>query len=52
MFRFIAGTLALLCAFASPAFSQGNLGNPAALKEQAPASYKARFDTSKGVFVI
>ena len=52
MFRFIAGTLALLCAFASPAFSQGNLGNPAALKEQAPATYKARFDTSKGVFVV
>ena len=53
MFRFIAGTLALFCAFASPAFGQGgNLGNPAALKEQAPATYKARFDTSKGVFVV
>ena len=52
MFRFIAGTLALFCAFASPAFSQGNLGNPAALTEQAPASYKVRFDTSKGPFVI
>jgi uncharacterized caspase-like protein/cyclophilin family peptidyl-prolyl cis-trans isomerase len=25
---------------------------PAALTEQAPATYKARFDTSKGVFVI
>jgi peptidyl-prolyl cis-trans isomerase A (cyclophilin A) len=32
--------------------NQGNLGNPAALTEQAPATYKARFDTSKGVFVI
>jgi peptidyl-prolyl cis-trans isomerase A (cyclophilin A) len=40
---------------ATPAFAQGNLGNlgnPAALSEQAPATYKARFDTSKGVFVI
>ena len=26
--------------------------NPAALKEQAPANYKARFDTSAGVFVV
>ena len=30
----------------------GNLGNPAALNEKAPPVYKARFDTSKGVFVI
>ena len=37
---------------ATPLFAQGNLGNPAALTEQAPATYKARFDTSKGVFVI
>ena len=37
---------------ATPLIAQGNLGNPAALTEQAPASYKARFDTSKGVFVI
>jgi len=37
---------------ATPAFAQGNLGNPAALNEPAPATYKARFDTSKGVFVI
>lgn len=29
-----------------------NLGNPAALKEQAPDLYKAKFDTSKGTFVI
>jgi peptidyl-prolyl cis-trans isomerase A (cyclophilin A) len=41
--------LALL--IASPAFSQG-LGNPAALKEQAPAVYKVQFDTSKGPFVV
>ena len=28
------------------------LKNPAALTEKAPDSYKARFDTSKGVFVV
>lgn len=38
-------------AIAAPAHSQ-NLGNPAALKEQAPAVYKVEFDTSKGPFVI
>ena len=38
---------------AAPAFAQaGNLGSPAALNEQAPANFKARFDTSKGAFVI
>jgi peptidyl-prolyl cis-trans isomerase A (cyclophilin A) len=30
----------------------GNLSNPATLKETAPATYKARFDTSKGAFVV
>ena len=30
----------------------GNLSDPAALKAQAPAVYKAKFDTSKGPFVI
>ena len=40
-------------AFATPAFSQSaNLANPAGLREQAPAVYKAKFDTTKGVFVI
>ena len=34
-----------------PAMAQG-LMNPAALNEQAPAVYKARFDTSKGAFVV
>ena len=29
-----------------------NMRNPAALKEQAPANYKVRFDTSAGVFVV
>jgi cyclophilin family peptidyl-prolyl cis-trans isomerase len=38
---------------ATPGFGQaGNLGNPAALNEQAPENFKARFDTSKGVFII
>ena len=38
---------------ATPVFGQGgNLGNPAALTKQAPATYKARFDTSKGPVVI
>ena len=35
------------------AFAQNaNLANPAALNEKAPAVYKAKFDTSKGVFVV
>jgi peptidyl-prolyl cis-trans isomerase A (cyclophilin A) len=38
--------------FAGDGFAQGNLSNPASLNEQAPAVYKARFDTSKGAFVI
>jgi peptidyl-prolyl cis-trans isomerase A (cyclophilin A) len=41
----------LALAIAAPAYSQ-NLGNPAALKEQAPPVYKVEFDTSKGSFVI
>jgi peptidyl-prolyl cis-trans isomerase A (cyclophilin A) len=41
-----------LAAFATPVLAQGNLANPAALREIAPASYKAKFETSKGVFVI
>jgi peptidyl-prolyl cis-trans isomerase A (cyclophilin A) len=37
----------------SPLLAQtGNLSNPASLTEQAPANYKARFDTSKGTFVV
>jgi len=35
----------------SPA-SAANLGNPSSLNEQAPPVYKAKFDTSKGIFVI
>src|ERR1700691_3167889 len=45
--------LALLFAlsYAAPAFSQG-LTNPAALKEQAPLTYRVDFNTSKGAFVV
>jgi peptidyl-prolyl cis-trans isomerase A (cyclophilin A) len=43
--------LLLALVIAAPAYSQ-NLGNPAALKEQAPAVYKVEFDTSKGPFVV
>lgn len=44
-------SLLLALVIAAPAFGQ-NLGNPAALKEQAPPVYKVEFDTSKGPFVI
>jgi len=36
----------------SVALAQPNLSNPSALRETAPATYKARFDTSKGAFVV
>jgi cyclophilin family peptidyl-prolyl cis-trans isomerase len=49
MIRIASLLLALI--FAAPAYSQG-LGNPAALKEQAPPVYKVEFDTSKGPFVV
>ena len=41
----------LFATLAVPASGQ-NLSNPAALREQAPPVYKAKFDTTKGVFVI
>jgi cyclophilin family peptidyl-prolyl cis-trans isomerase len=40
-----------LAVFAVPASAQ-DLSNPAALREQAPPVYKAKFDTTKGAFVI
>jgi peptidyl-prolyl cis-trans isomerase A (cyclophilin A) len=49
MIRLACVLLALVCA--APAFAQG-LSNPAALTERAPPLYKAKFDTSKGVFVV
>jgi peptidyl-prolyl cis-trans isomerase A (cyclophilin A) len=51
--RSLVSLVLLLAASATPAFSQSaNLSNPASLREPAPAQYKARFDTTKGVFVI
>jgi cyclophilin family peptidyl-prolyl cis-trans isomerase len=45
--------LAVAFSLATPALAQSpKLANPAALTERAPAVYKARFDTSKGAFVI
>lgn len=42
-----------LSLLAAPAFSQSpSLANPAALNEKAPAVFKAKFDTSKGAFVL
>ena len=47
------GSVLLVGLLATPLLAQsGNLTNPAALNERAPATYKARFDTSKGAFVI
>jgi peptidyl-prolyl cis-trans isomerase A (cyclophilin A) len=44
---------AALSLIAMPASSQaGSLADPAALNEKAPPTYKAKFDTSKGAFVI
>src|ERR1700752_1195976 len=46
-------SLALIIAlFAAPALAQSPLANPAGLTEQAPATYKVKFDTSKGQFVV
>jgi peptidyl-prolyl cis-trans isomerase A (cyclophilin A) len=36
----------------SPDLSQGSLRDPSALKETAPDTYKASFDTSAGAFVV
>jgi peptidyl-prolyl cis-trans isomerase A (cyclophilin A) len=44
---------AALTGLAAPALAQSaGLANPASLREQAPAAYKVKFDTSKGVFVL
>ena len=43
-------TAALL--FGTFSAQAANLGNPSSLTEKAPAVYKAKFDTSKGTFVI
>jgi peptidyl-prolyl cis-trans isomerase A (cyclophilin A) len=49
-------TILLALFFVGPVFAQAPAGpgltNPAALNEQAPATYKVKFDTSKGPFVV
>jgi peptidyl-prolyl cis-trans isomerase A (cyclophilin A) len=43
----------LATALATPVLGQSaGLSNPAALREQAPVTYKVRFETSKGPFVV
>jgi peptidyl-prolyl cis-trans isomerase A (cyclophilin A) len=46
------GAALMLATSATQVLGQGGLANPAALNEQAPPTYKARFDTSKGLFVV
>ena len=43
---------AMLAPHASAHAQTANLANPASLNERAPATYKVKFDTSKGVVVI
>ncbi len=50
-FAFVAA-LALGLVALHGAARAGNLSDPAALNEEAPAVYKAKFDTSKGSFVV
>ena len=47
-----AACMLALSGSAAPALAQSALSNPAALVEKAPATFKAKFDTSKGVFVV
>jgi peptidyl-prolyl cis-trans isomerase A (cyclophilin A) len=48
-----AGAVLFAAGLTSPLFGQAsNLANPGALTEKAPATYKARFDTSKGPIVL
>jgi peptidyl-prolyl cis-trans isomerase A (cyclophilin A) len=47
-----AALLAAAAAFAGQAGDKASLKNPASFTEQAPASYKAAFDTTAGKFVI
>jgi peptidyl-prolyl cis-trans isomerase A (cyclophilin A) len=47
-----AATLALTILVAHGRVLAGNLSDPASLNEKAPAVYQAKFDTSKGSFVI
>jgi peptidyl-prolyl cis-trans isomerase A (cyclophilin A) len=48
----LVAALALGLFAAGGSVKAGNLADPASLNEKAPAVYKAKFDTSKGPFVI
>jgi peptidyl-prolyl cis-trans isomerase A (cyclophilin A) len=48
----LAAAFFLALPFALATGQSSKLTNPAALNEQAPATYKVRFETSKGSFVI
>jgi len=49
----VAAALALPAASAVPALAQSpDLVNPAALRDRAPDTFRVRFDTSKGAFVV
>jgi len=53
MRRLLAILALSVTALATPANSQSaNLANPAALREQAPAEFKVKFETTKGIFVL
>jgi peptidyl-prolyl cis-trans isomerase A (cyclophilin A) len=53
LFVFAAvAALAVSAASAQPPAAKPNLKNPAAFKEQAPAVFKANFDTDAGSFVV
>jgi len=52
MKAFASAAAVAVLALSGPALAQGKLADPAALTEKAPASYKVKFDTSKGVFVL
>ncbi|HEY6755562.1 MAG TPA: peptidylprolyl isomerase [Pseudolabrys sp.] len=50
--RWIFAFAAAFALVAMPVTAQTPLANPASLREQAPATYKVKFDTSKGPFVV
>ena len=49
--RWLSALAVVFALFATPVVAQ-SVSNPAALREQAPATFKVRFDTSKGLFVV
>ncbi|HZS64300.1 MAG TPA: peptidylprolyl isomerase [Xanthobacteraceae bacterium] len=53
MKKFCLIMAALTLGAPAPAFAQSDtLADPAALQEKAPETFRAKFDTSKGVFVV